>query len=113
MGTDAPPARSSGRPWAVPAAVALSLVVQATISPLAARTPLLAPTIAADRGWNSALITFYAPLVCVASFGISFQVPRLLRRLGGMGLSLACVAVSAAGLLCLLAPSAGLAAVVP
>jgi len=112
MRTDAPPARPSSR-WDVPAAVALSLVVQTTISLLAACTPILAPTIAADRGWTTGLITFYAPLVCVASFVVSFQIPKLLRRLGGMGLSLACVAVSAAGLLCLLAPSVWPAVAVP
>ncbi|WP_375412933.1 MFS transporter [uncultured Bradyrhizobium sp.] len=95
-------AETSTRRWGPAAAVAITLVVTVIISLINACVPVLAPKIAADRGWNVALITFYAPTVCVASLCINFLAPFLLRRLGGMGLGLVCVAFSAAGLLFLL-----------
>ena len=94
----------------VPAAVVISLVVQTMISLFAAGIPVLAPEIAADRGWNVNVIGFYPTVVFVVAFMISFQVPNLLARIGGMGLSLACVGVSAIGVLILLSPYAVAAA---
>jgi MFS family permease len=97
----------------VSGAIAISLVVQTIISLLAACTPVLAPQIAASRGWDPALITFYAPIVSIASLVMAFQVPRLLWRIGGMGLKLTCVAFCVLGLLCLLVPKLAVVMVVP
>ena len=97
----------------VPAAVALSLTVQTTISLFSACIPVLAPNIAADRGWNVTLIALYPTIVFSVAFLISFKVPNLLKRMGGMGLSLACLALCAVGLLCLLSPSIALTAAAP
>jgi len=97
----------------VPAAVALSLLVQTIIALLAASIPVLAPEIATDRGWNVDMIAFYAPILYLAAFFFSFQIPRILQQLGGMGLSLLCLAFSALGLLCLLPPSIALAVAAP
>jgi MFS family permease len=87
--------------------------VQTAISLLIACVPVLAPAIATSRGWNVDLITFYGPITYFIAFLISFRVPQLLNVLGGMGLGLLCVAVSAAGLLFLLPESIALAVVVP
>jgi MFS family permease len=87
------------------AAIAISLIVQTTISLNIASVPVLAPALAASRNWNVGLITFYAPLLCVAGLVSSFAVPKLLQMFGGMGLSLWCLASTAIGLLCLLLPS--------
>jgi len=100
----------AGTYWDVPAAVLISLVVQATVSLFAAGIPVLAPVIAAERGWNATVIAFYPLVVYVTAFLISFQIPGLLFRMGGMGLSLACVAIGAAGILLLLPPYAAAAA---
>lgn len=97
----------------VPAAVALSLLVQTIIALLAACIPVLAPEIAADRDWNVDMIAFYAPILYFAAFLFSFQVPKILTHVGGMGLSLLCVAFSAVGLLCLFPPSVALAVAAP
>src|ERR1700731_5228275 len=94
----------------VPAAVLISLLVQATTSLFAAGIPVLAPVIVAEHGWNATVIAFYPPFVYVTAFLISFQIPGLLFRTGGMGLSLACVAIGAAGILLLLPPYAATAA---
>jgi MFS family permease len=94
----------------VPAAVAISLVVQTMISLFAASIPVLAPDIAAERGWSTAVIALYPTVIYITAFLISFQVPELLLRLGGMGLSLACVATCAVGMPFLL-PSHAAAAV--
>jgi MFS family permease len=91
-------------------AVLISLLVQATTSLFAAGIPVLAPVIAAERGWNATVIAFYPLVVYVTAFLISFQIPALLFRMGGMGLSLACVAIGAAGILLLLSPYAAAAA---
>ena len=95
----------------VPAAVALSLIAQTIISLLAACVPVLAPEIAAERGWDVNLITFYGPILYLAAFCFSFQIPAILRRIGGMGLIVVCIAVSVVGLACLLAPFGALAVV--
>jgi MFS family permease len=92
------------------AAVLISLLVQATTSLFAAGIPVLAPVIAAERGWNATVIAFYPLVVYVTAFLISFQVPGLLFRMGGMGLSLACVGIGAVGILLLLSPYAAAAA---
>lgn len=97
----------------IPAAVGLSLVVQTMISLFAASVPVLAPAIAADTGWNVDLITFYGPILYLAAFLFSFQVPNILGRVGGMGLGLICVAVSAIGLLFLLPANLLLAVTAP
>ena len=94
----------------VPAAIVLSVVVQTMISLFAAGIPILAPVIAAERAWNPTVIAFYPTVVYVTAFLFSFRVPELLVRLGGMGLSLACIAISAAGILFLLPPYAAAAA---
>lgn len=85
-------------------AIAATLLVQSVISLLAASIPVLTPEIAADRGWDATLISVYPALVLTTAFITSFQVPALLTRLGGMGLGLACVGVSAIGLLCVTSP---------
>jgi predicted MFS family arabinose efflux permease len=92
------------------AALLISLVVQLTMSLFAASVPVLAPAIAAERGWNPSLVAFYPMVVYGTAFLISFQVPVLLFRMGGMGLSLASVAIGGAGLLLLLPPYAASAA---
>lgn len=93
----------------VPTAVGISLVVQTMISLFAAGIPVLAPEIAADRGWSVNIIGFYSTVVFIVAFLISFQIPDLLARLGGMGLSLACVGISAVGFLFLLFPHMAMA----
>jgi MFS family permease len=85
-------------------AVAATLLVQCIISLLAAAIPVLTPAIAADRGWNATFVALYPALVLTTAFVISFRIPLLLARLGGMGLGLACIAVSAIGLLCVTSP---------
>jgi MFS family permease len=97
----------------VQAAVAITLIVQAAISLLAACAPVLAPEIARERGWDVTLVAFYPALICLTQFLICFLIPTLLRQLGGMGVSLACIGVSAIGLACLLAPSLYLVALTP
>jgi MFS family permease len=94
----------SSQRWNVPAAVAISLVIQTVISLLGASIPVLAPQIAADRGLNPEIIAFYSPIICIAAIIMNFLVPYLLDRIGGMGLSLLCVVLSVLGLLCLLLP---------
>lgn len=94
----------------VSAAVLISLLVQATTSLFAAGIPVLAPVIVAERGWNAIVIAFYPPVVYLTAFLISFQIPWLLFCVGGMGLSLVCVALGAAGILLLLPPYAATAA---
>jgi ABC-type polysaccharide/polyol phosphate export permease len=71
----------------VPVALAITLLVQTIVSLVAASVAVLAPAIAHGRGWNMALVALYAPLLYVAAFSISFGVPWLLSRLGGMGLA--------------------------
>jgi len=87
-------------------ALAITVLVQTTVSLLSATVPVLAPEIAADRGWSVTLIALYPAIVFSTALLTSFQVPGLLRHLGGMGLSLGCVAFSSLGLLCLLLPGA-------
>jgi predicted MFS family arabinose efflux permease len=79
-------------------------MVQTTISLFSACIPVLAPNIAGDRGWNVTLIALYPTIVFSVAFLVSFKVPSLLKRMGGMGLSLTCLALCAVGLLCLLSP---------
>jgi len=90
-------------------ALAATFVLETTISLIGACVPVLAPVISVERGWNVGLIALYAPIVSVASLIITFEVPRLLDRLGGMGLMLLCVIVSVGGLLCLLLSHVGFA----
>ena len=90
----------------LPTAIAISVVVQTMISLFAASIPVLAPEIAADRGWNANVIAFYPMVVFGVAFLISFRIPGLLVRMGGMGLGLACVGISAMALLILLSPYA-------
>jgi MFS family permease len=85
-------------------ALAITLSAQTTVSVLAASVGVLAPAIANDRGWNVALVAIYAPLLYLAAFSVSFAVPRLLSRLGGIGLALGAIVIGALGLGCLLAP---------
>jgi Major Facilitator Superfamily len=88
------------------AAVFISLVVQMTMSLIAASVPVLAPAVAAERGWSPSIVAVYPIVVYVTAFLISFHVPELLFRLGGMGLNLASLIIGAAGLLFLLPPFA-------
>ncbi len=99
-----------GTHFDVLAAVFISLLVQMLMSLFAASIPVLAPAIATERGWNPTIVAFYSVIVYVTAFLISFQVPRLLFGMGGMGLSLASVALGGAGLLFLLPPYAAAAA---
>jgi MFS family permease len=94
----------------VVAAVFICLVVQTTMSLLAASIPVLAPAIAAERGWNPAIVALYPTVVYITALLISFHVPVLLFRMGGMGSSLASVVVAGAGLVLLLPPYAAAAA---
>jgi MFS family permease len=96
----------AGTCFDVPAAVLISLLVQTMISLLAAGVPVLAPAIAAERGWNATVIALYPTVVYTTAFLFNFQVPLLLARMGGMGLSLACIVLCAAGILVLLLPYA-------
>src|SRR5580704_6882306 len=91
------------------AAVFISLLVQMTISLFAASVPVLAPAIAAERGWNPAVVAFYPIAVYITAILISFSIPALLFRMGGMGLSLASLVIASAGLLLLLPPYAAAA----
>jgi MFS family permease len=97
----------------IPAAVGIALIVQTMISLIAASIPVLAPEIAAAGGWNVDLIAFYGPILYLAAFFVSFQVPNILTRIGGMGLGLGCIALSVGGLLCLLPMSIMAAAAAP
>src|SRR5215831_7922194 len=97
----------------IPTAVGITLVVQTVISLIAASIPVLAPEIAADGGWSADLIAFYGPILYLAAFFFSFQVPNILTRIGGMGLGLGCIALSVAGLLCLLPMNLMAAAAAP
>jgi|GEM_PF-1413380 len=101
------------RPWELAAALGATLLVQTAISLLIACVPVLAPEIATSRGWNVDLIAFYGPITYAVAFLISFRVPQLLNALGGFGLSLLCVALSATGLLFLLPGPLALAVAVP
>jgi MFS family permease len=100
----------SGTWFDVLAAVFISLVVQMTMSLFAASVPVLAPAVAAERGWNPTTVAFYPIVVYVTALLISFHIPALLFRMGGMGLSLASVVIGGAGLLLLLPPYAAAAA---
>jgi MFS family permease len=97
----------------VQVAVALTLIVQTVASLLAACVPVLAPDIAATRGWDVTVVALYPTVLYATAFLVSFRVPQLLKRLGGMGLSVACLAVTAVGLLCLLSPRLALTAGAP
>jgi MFS family permease len=101
------------RRFDVQLAVALSLIVQTAASLLAACVPVLAPDVAATRGWDVTLVAFYPTVLYATAFFVSFKVPQLLKRLGGMGLSVTCLAVTAVGLLCLLSPRLALIAGAP
>jgi MFS family permease len=107
MGHTSQPA---GTYFEVLAAVFVSLVAQTMMSLFAASVPVLAPAIAAERGWSPTLIAFYPIVVYVTAFLISFHIPELLFRMGGMGLSLASLTIGGAGLLLLLPPYAAAAA---
>lgn len=97
----------------MPLAICLSLLVQTMIALFGASLPVLAPAIAADTGWNVNLIAFYGPILYLAAFLFSFQVPNVLRLTGGMGLSLICVGLSGIGLSLLLPMNLALAALAP
>jgi len=92
------------------AAILISLLVQTAMSLFAASVPALAPAIVAERGWNPAVIAAYPVLLYVTAFLISFCIPELLYRLGGMGLGLASVMIGGGALLLLLPPYGGAAA---
>jgi MFS family permease len=104
---------SKAKPLEVYGAVGLSLLTQAMVSLLAASVPVFAPVIAADRGWNVAIVALYPTTLFATAFLVSFWVPQLLGRLGGMGLSVGCLALSATGLMCVLAPHIPLIAGAP
>jgi MFS family permease len=95
----------------VPIVLTITLLVQTTVSLLAASVAVVAPAIAHGRGWNLSLIALYAPLLYIGAFSISFRVPWLLAKLGGMGVALCAVAFGATGLACLLSPSPAMAIV--
>ena len=95
----------AGTYFDVLAAVFISLLVQMTMSLFAASVPVLAPAVAAERGWNPTIVAFYPIVIYVTAFLISFHIPELLFRMGGMGLSLASVLIGGAGLLLLLPPA--------
>jgi MFS family permease len=100
----------AGMHFDVLTAVCISLAVQMTMSLFAASVPVLAPALAAERGWNPGVVAFYPIVVYVTAFLVSFRLSALLFRLGGMGLSLASLMIGGAGLLLLLPPYAAAAA---
>ncbi len=100
----------AGTYFDVAAAVFITLLVQTTMSLLAASIPVLAPAITAERGWSPTVVAFYPIIVFVTAIVITFHIPELLFRVGGMGLSLASVVIGGAGLLFLLPPYAAAAA---
>jgi MFS family permease len=85
-------------------ALAITLLMQTGVSLLAASVAVLAPAISHQREWNLSFIALYAPLLYIGAFSISFRVPWLLCKLGGMGLALGAVLAAALGLACLLSP---------
>jgi MFS family permease len=99
----------AGTYFDVLAAVFISLLLQTAMSLFAASVPVLAPAIAIEREWNLAVVAFYPVGVYVTAVLISFHIPKLLFRMGGMGLSLASVLIGSAGLLLLLPPYAAAA----
>src|SRR5215469_18241792 len=99
----------AGTYFDVLAAVFISLAVQMMMSLFEASIPVLALVIAAERGWNPIIVSFYPIVVYVTAFLISFHVPGLLFRIGGVGLSLASVTLGGVGLLLLLPPYAAAA----
>jgi predicted MFS family arabinose efflux permease len=109
MNTQSPAVKS----WELTAAVCATLLVQTAISFLIACVPVLAPVIATSRDSNVDLIAFYGPITYLVAFLVSFQVPKLLQALGGYGLGLLCVGVSAIGLLFLLPQAIVFAIAVP
>jgi MFS family permease len=94
-------------------ATSLSLLVQTFVSMLLTSVPVLAPLIAADRGWKVTAVALFPSILFATAFVASFGVPRMLGALGGMGLSVACLAASAIGLLCLLSPIVPVVAATP
>jgi MFS family permease len=94
-------------------AIAVTLLVQTTISFLIAAVPVLASAIASEHHWSGSLIAFYGPLIAIGVLIMSLIVPYLLGRLGGMGLGLACMMLTAIGVLCLLPANAAFAIAVP
>jgi predicted MFS family arabinose efflux permease len=109
MNTQSPAVKS----WELVAAVCATLLVQTAISFLIACVPVLAPVIATSQDANVDLIAFYGPITYLVAFLASFQVPKLLQALGGYGLGLLCVGVSAIGLLFLLPQAIVFAIAVP
>jgi MFS family permease len=109
MNTQSPAVKS----WELAAAVCATLLVQTAISFLIACVPVLAPVISTSRDANVDLIAFYGPITYLVAFLASFQVPKLLQALGGYGLGLLCVGVSAIGLLFLLPQAIAFAIAVP
>lgn len=105
--------RSIEERWRVGSAVALTLLVQTAVSLQAASVPVMATAIAESRGWSVTWIALYPPILYFAAFIVSFRVPSLLQRLGGMGLALCCLAAGCVGLLALLPDSIALSAVAP
>jgi MFS family permease len=103
MSRTSPPV-GAGTYFDVLPAVFISLVVQMTMSLFAASVPVLAPAVAAERGWSPSIVAVYPIVVYVTAILISFHIPELLFRLGGMGLSLISLMIGGAGLLFLLPP---------
>ena len=97
----------------VAGALAITLVLQSTVSLLATAIAVLAPAITKARGWNPAVVALYAPLLYAGAFYVSFLVPRLLKRLGGLGLALCAVAACALGLACILSEWAAIQIMAP
>ncbi len=93
------------RRWDVQMAVALTLIVQMAISLMFASTPILAPAIAAERNWSVTVIALYPIAVYGTAFLVSFIIPGILFRVGGMGMAVACLMMCALGIPCLLSPS--------
>jgi MFS family permease len=97
----------------IAAGLGFAVTAQMTIAFLIASVPVIAPEIAAARGLNIHLVALWLPIVYTTAFFFSFMAPKLLSRLGGAGLSLACIGAGAAGLFLLLPPIAVLAALAP
>lgn len=96
--------KNSVRRSDVPFTLAVTLLVQTAVSFLATSVPVLAPAISYERQWNLSFVALYAPALYIGAFSISFRIPQLLSKLGGMGLALCAVLAEALGLACLLSP---------
>jgi MFS family permease len=95
------------------AGLGFAVIAQMTCSFLVIAVPVIAPEIAKAADLNVELIAFWIPIAYTVAFFSNFVAPKLLSRLGGAGLSLACIGICIAGLLLVLPRVAILIAAAP